>query len=65
LRRKVAAKAATSPRDARAVSDGGSTAEEMHDEQHQTDDQQDVNEAGGNMKGKEPKQPKNDENCGD
>jgi len=37
----------------------------MHDEQHQTDDQEDVNEAGGNVKGKEPEQPKNDENGGD
>jgi hypothetical protein len=31
----------------------------MQEEHHYTDDQQDVNEAGGNVKGQEPKQPKN------
>jgi hypothetical protein len=37
----------------------------MHDEHHDTDYEQDVNDAGGNVKGEEPEQPENDENCGD
>jgi hypothetical protein len=44
---------------------GGSAPEEMQDEHHDTDYQQYVNDASGNVKGKEPKQPENDENCGD
>jgi hypothetical protein len=44
---------------------GGTTSEEMHDEHHDTDYEQDVNDAGGNVKSEEPEQPENDENCGD
>jgi hypothetical protein len=48
-----------------SVSDSGGTAsEEMHDEHHDTDYEQDVNDASGNVKGEEPEQPENDENCG-
>jgi len=36
-----------------------STSEEVQEEHYYTDDQQDVNEACGNVKGQEPKQPKN------
>jgi hypothetical protein len=36
-----------------------STSEEVQEEHHYTDDQQDVNETCGNVKGQEPKQPKN------
>jgi hypothetical protein len=51
---------------AASVSDSrGAASEEMHDEHHDTDDEQDVNDPGGNVKGEEPEQPKNDENCGD
>ena len=37
----------------------------MQDEHHDTDDQKDVDDASGNVKGEEPKQPENDQNCGD
>ena len=37
----------------------------MKDEHHDTDYEQDVNYARGDVKGEEPKQPENDENCGD
>jgi hypothetical protein len=39
--------------------------DEMQHEQDQTYDQDDVNEAGGYVKCKEPKQPENDQDCGD
>ena len=44
---------------------GGSTPQEMQDEHHDTDDQENVNDASGNVKGEEAQQPENDENCGD
>ena len=37
----------------------GSTSEEVQEEHHYADYQQDVNEAAGNVKGQETKQPKN------
>jgi hypothetical protein len=37
----------------------------MQKEHDYADYQDEVNEAGGNVKGQEPKQPKNNENCGD
>jgi hypothetical protein len=43
----------------------GTASEEMHDEHHDADYEQDVNDAGGNVKGEEPEQPENDENRGD
>jgi hypothetical protein len=42
---------------------GGSTAEEMQDKHHDTDDQQGVNDASKDVKREEPEQPENDENC--
>ena len=36
----------------------------MHDEHHDTDYEQDVNDASGNVKGEEPEQPENDKNYG-
>ena len=44
---------------------GGSAAKEMQDEHHDTDYEQDVDDAGGNVKREESEQPENDENCGD
>ena len=41
---------------------GRSTSDEMQEQHHDPDDQHDVNEAAGNVKGQEPKQPKNDQN---
>jgi hypothetical protein len=38
---------------------GRSAPEEMREEHHDTDHQQDVNYAAGNVKGQESKQPKN------
>jgi hypothetical protein len=37
----------------------------MQDEHHYADYQQDVNDACGNVKSEEPKQPENDQNRGD
>jgi hypothetical protein len=48
-------------RPARFHLDGGRTAsEKMQDEHHDTDDQEDVNDARGNVKSEEPEQPEND-----
>jgi hypothetical protein len=44
---------------------GRSTSEEVEEEHDYTDDQQDVNQTAGNMKGQESKQPKNNQNHGD
>jgi hypothetical protein len=44
---------------------GRSASEKMQKEHNYADYQHEVNEAGGNVKGQEPKQPKNNENCGD
>ena len=44
---------------------GGSAAEEMQGEHHDPDDQQDVNDASGNVKREEPEQPENDKKCSD
>jgi hypothetical protein len=47
-------------------SNGGcSTPQDMENEHHDTDDQQDVNDAAGNVKGEKSKQPENDENRSD
>jgi hypothetical protein len=40
-----------------------SASEEMQGQHHYTDYQQDVNQATGNVKGEETKQPKNNQNC--
>ena len=40
---------------------GQSASEEMQEQQHYPDYQHDVNEAAGNVKGQEPKQPKNNQ----
>jgi hypothetical protein len=37
----------------------------MQNEHHNPDYQQDMNDAAGNVKGKEPKQPENNQNRGD
>jgi hypothetical protein len=37
----------------------------MEHQQYEPYDQDNVNECGGDVKCKEPKQPKNDQNCGD
>jgi hypothetical protein len=37
----------------------------MQDEHHYADYQQDVNEAGGNVKSEKAEQPENDQNSGD
>jgi hypothetical protein len=37
----------------------------VQNEHHDADDQQDVNDAAGNVKGEKPKQPENDENRSD
>jgi len=37
----------------------------MYEEHHYTNDQQDVNEAAGNVKGQESEQPKNNKNGSD
>jgi hypothetical protein len=43
-------------------SDGGcSTPEEMQNEHHDTDYQQNVNDAGGDMEGEKPCQPENNQ----
>ena len=44
---------------------GCSASEEVKDEHHDTDDDQDMNNPSGDVKGEESKQPENDENCGD
>jgi ABC-type phosphate transport system ATPase subunit len=40
---------------------GRSASEEMQEQHHYSDYQYDVNEAAGNVKGQEPKQPKNNQ----
>jgi len=37
----------------------------MQNEHYDADDQQDVNDAAGNVEGKKPQQPENDENRSD
>jgi hypothetical protein len=44
---------------------GASASQKMEDEQYEADKEGDVNESAGNMKCKKPKQPKNNEYCGD
>lgn len=47
-------------------SDGGcSASQEMKHEHHDTDYEQDMNDASGDVKREESKQPENDENCSD
>jgi len=54
-------------RAARACSSGGAFAapQEMENKHDQSDDQQDVNEAGANVKCEKAKQPENNQNQGD
>ena len=54
-------------RAARGCSSGGAFAapQEVENKHDQSDDQQDVNEAGANVKCEEAKQPENNQNQGD
>jgi len=44
---------------------GGTAAQKVEQQHDQADDENDVNQAAGDVKREKPKQPKNDQNCGD
>jgi hypothetical protein len=44
---------------------GGTAAQKVEQQHDQADDENDVNQAAGDVKREKPEQPKNDQNCGD